>query len=205
MAHVIEWDQQKTSWKQGNFDRPAKPVGFQREVFERFMDTNYCRITTLRAFLESHHHAWDNGVLNALHRRHIVSWDFMKKIVLTLANHGPYGRYEHFSDEMVTHEAINDLLQFLHPDAPAMARQAQVLPNNPYQTKQLRFDNLAKLICWSSNNVFIGTAQGNVGTEIDLGEDDDATRRDLLQGTPHQGIASAYAVVLGWMSHYMQM
>lgn len=61
---------------------------------------------------------------------------------------------------------------------------------------------MANLICWSANNVWIREAQGNQGTDIDLGDDD---IRELLNGTPFRGIATHYFAVSGWLEARNEM
>jgi hypothetical protein len=61
-----------------------------------------------------------------------------------------------------------------------------------------RFDAIANEMCWHDNNTWIGPSSGNVGTDIDIGADVD--QKDMLLGTPFQGISMQYAAVHAWVN-----
>jgi hypothetical protein len=121
----------------------------------------------------------------------------MKRMLVMLANTTPPNPVR-FVNVQIAAEAIEGLLHILHPDAVQRAHQAQNSPNNA--GKVTLFEGVANLICWSANNVWVGEAQGNQGTEIDLGpEEVHELQQDLLNGMPFQGIARHYFVVSGWL------
>jgi hypothetical protein len=68
------------------------------------------------------------------------------------------------------------------------------------------FEKGSKSHLLSANNVWIGEAQGNQGTDIDLGpEGVRELQRDLLNGTPFQGITGHYFVVSSWLEGLMDL
>lgn len=66
-----------------NADRPSWPVDVKKVLLKRFLETDYADIT-LRELLERYEDAWAKGVIQALDRRHIVSWDHIKQLSFML-------------------------------------------------------------------------------------------------------------------------
>lgn len=202
---LMTW--QNLQWEELDFDRPAASEGFKSELYQRFMQSHYCNNTLLRDFMRENEHAWDTGVLNQLHRRHIVSWAFMKKFLVKIANTARPSPFRHafVHQNPGLDESIHALLRFLHHDAEGAAEQAQALDDTDAHgvenaQKRVAFERIARLICWSANNTWIGPSHGNVGEEIDVANERDVNvRNDLMGGTPFAGIARHYPSVRVWV------
>lgn len=168
--------------------RPAKPHNFALDVIRPFLNTHYAQNTSIANFLIAHPNALTNGVLNQLHRRHIISWDLIKSFSAKAA-HTNYSHQTKLTLEPVVawfgiRDAYQVAVQLAHGAPRAVA-----------------FTNIANTMCWQVCNVFVGPSAGNVGVEIDqVGEMSDGDRRDLLIGTPWQGAANVYAVMSGFAS-----
>lgn len=178
-----------------NADRPSWPVDVKVVLLERFLETDYADIT-LRELLESYTDAWSKGVIQALDRRHIVSWDQIKIIVAYAANYflSPHGS----NDPMRGH--LESLMTFFH----ATDEIGEGISNNggrQFQRAATNFSEAAKTAYLSSSNLWIGPSSGNrsAGSAFDVGVDDrglnNAERRSLLQGTPWQGVDRAYSAI----------
>jgi hypothetical protein len=159
-------------WTDGS--RPGKPANFQRDLFQSFLDCNYCRNTTLRQFLQDHPNGMAHGILNQLHRRHIISWSSIKDFTLKCAqwnfNRQVWGVLEGV---------------FTHFNAKNIALQASRLNHGP--PRATAWKNVAVYMCWRPANVFVGPSGGNVGVELDVADDfPDDQRRDILAGAAFQ-------------------
>ena len=194
-------------WVEQNFDRPTASDDFKSELYQRFMESHYCNNTLLRDFMRENAHAWDTGVLNQLHRRHIVSWAFMKRFLVKIANTARPSQFRHefVHQNPGLDDSIRALLRFLNHDAEDAAEEAQALDDTDAHgvenaQKRVAFERIARLICWSANNTWIGPSHGNTGEEIDVANERDVNvGLDLMGGTPFAGIARCYPIVQGWV------
>ncbi len=175
------------SWDR-NSQRPAKPQGFSDEMLRRFLETNYAQKTSLAEFLRQHPNAVNNGVLNQLHRRHIISWDMIKNFTASAA------AINWVAANGVQKENFEKIFNFFHVNPTNAVSAAVGVPRaNQWQI-------IANQMCWVDNNVFIGPSAGNVGVDIDqVSEMNDSDRRDLLAGTPWQGADLIYAFMQGFI------
>lgn len=168
--------------------RPAKPHNFALDVMRSFLNTHYAQSTSIANFLIAHPNAATNGVLNQLHRRHIISWDLIKsfaaKAALTDSSHQTSLTLEPVVAWFGAKDAYKAAAQMGH-GAPRAAA----------------FTSIANAMCWQACNVFVGPSAGNVGVDIDQADDmSDGDRRDLLVGTPWQGAANVHAIMTGFAS-----
>jgi hypothetical protein len=155
--------------------RPAKPVNFSLEVLATFLETDYARNTTLANFLRANPNAAINGVLNQLHRRHIISWDTIKAFMAKAA------RTNHNHQTFTTVEPVAYWFNIIQEYRTAADTAHGFL-------RAAAFTNLANSVCWRIKNVWVGPSAGNIGVDIDVGNDlNDFERRDMLLGTPWRG------------------
>jgi hypothetical protein len=113
-------------WKEGRLDRPAHPTTLSLELMHRFLESDYCRYTSLRDFLLLHQNALTTGVLNQLHRRHIISWAFIKKFLVKIANtQGTQSRFVAGSLMTVVDDSIRYFLAVWGRDAIQHVADAQ--------------------------------------------------------------------------------
>lgn len=178
-----------------NADRPSWPVDVKKVLLERFLETDYADIT-LRELLESNEDAWEKGVIQALDRRHIVSWDHIKTIVVYAAHYFRVRRGN--NDPMKEHLEL--LLTFFHADQ-EISQGISDHAAGQYNKAASSFSNAAKAAYLSTSNLWIGPSSGNraAGSAFDIGVDDrgltDAERVRLLQGTPWRGVERTYSAI----------
>jgi hypothetical protein len=167
-------------WALGS-NRPAAPTDFSQTLFDRFISSHYAENTTLRTFLMERPNGWSEGVLNQLHRRHIISWDKIKKYTLCAAISSANRDLKSLQKSVFDYFNINPTLAWNEPHGVIRAQ---------YWT------TVAEYMCWNVNNVFIGPSYGNVGTDLDLanGVDD-----NLLLGTVWQGAITVFAQMDGFI------
>lgn len=169
----------------GGFDRAALPQNLARDLLQEFCKTPYAKTTTLAAFLATHPNAAQGGVMNALHRRHIVSWSKIRDFCCAGA-------------QVLTSRETNNLAQQVFQAFGVNAQPAIATQHG--QMRATAWTNLAKQMCWVPTNVFIGPSSGNHGTDLDtgagmaLGE-----RQQLLAGTPWQSMIAIDATMDGFI------
>jgi hypothetical protein len=156
--------------------RPAKPQHFSQELVDRFLQTKYATTTTLANFIQAHPNALNNGVLNQLHRRHVISWDLIKRFTARAAA-------INFNNQEMR-ELLRNIFEFFV----VRIRVDPSMPHGPQRANA--WTEVANHMCWVESNVFVGPSAGNVGVAIDQGDQlTDAERRDLLAGTVWRGAA----------------
>lgn len=167
--------------------RPAKPQAFSRNLFDRFVESRYAQETTLAEFCLSHPNAGANGVLNQLHRRHVISWDLIKRFVAKSAATNP-------NKEM---EALFREVFVFFNNGPA-AYNAFRLPHG--QNRATAWGQIANDMCWQDANVFVGPSAGNNGVALDQADElNDQERRDILMGAAWQTAGRINASMLGFV------
>lgn len=163
--------------------RPAKPPFFSQRLLAGFLQSDFANTTTLAAFVRAHPNALNQGVLNQLHRRHVISWDLIKRFTARAAS-------TNFNNDMV--QLTRNVFQFFGVDPVAARRMA----HGPMRAAA--WGQLANDMCWVDSNIFVGPSAGNVGVGIDQGDElTEAERRDLLAGAAWQGAAIVYGQMVG--------
>ncbi|WP_425074364.1 hypothetical protein [Sagittula sp. S175] len=171
----------------GSTERPAKPAAFSRHLLDRFIETPFARETTLAQFLTHHPTALTTGVLNQLHRRHIVPWAKIRLFATWAAGYG-FNR----DDWSRTIEVFN----YFGEDVAFAARQAKDMQHGPGRAGA--WTTVANTMCWKPGNVFVGMGAYNQGTDIDRCDElDDVGRRSLLMGTPWARAETIYGAIVG--------
>lgn len=163
--------------------RPAKPNGFSQALLNRFLESDYAQTTTLAEFLQAHPNAAGQGVLNQLHRRHVISWDLIKRFMAKAAA-------TNWSKDMVNLTA--NVFQFfnVNPGQAAGMQHGAVRAG--------AWGQLANTMCWQDGNVWVGPSAGNQGVGIDQGDElTDNERRELLAGAAWRGAAIVNAQMEG--------
>ncbi len=179
----LQWSQQNGyAWTQQS-PRPAKPQAFSQALLARFLESSYAQETSLAEFVRAHPNAMTHGVLNQLHRRHVISWDLIKRFVARCASAN--------FDQNFT-QLTRNIFQFFHVDP------TQAIALAAGQPKAAAWNQVANGMCWVDSNVFVGPSAGNVGVGIDQAEElTDAERRDLLAGAAWRGAAMVCAQMDG--------
>lgn len=155
--------------------RPAKPQFFSQALLNRFLESDYAQNTTLAEFLQAHPNAAGQGVLNQLHRRHVISWDLIKNFTARVAA----VNWDHNYMNMT----IN-IFQFFNVNPGQAAAMAHGAP------RAAAWGQIANSMCWTESNVFIGPSAGNQGVGIDQGDEmTDNERADILSGAAWRGAA----------------
>jgi len=173
------------AWTPGS-PRPAKPPGFSENLAARFLDTTYARETTLADFIRAHPNALRYGVLNQLHRRHVISWDLIKRFTAKAAA-------TDFNNDLA--QLTQNIFLFFRVDP----MQAIHSPHGAFRATH--WENIANAMCWVESNVFVGPSAGNVGIAIDQGDElTDAERRDLLAGAAWRGAGFVEGQMQGFVN-----
>lgn len=163
--------------------RPAKPQGFSQQLLNRFLESDYANNTSLAAFVNSHPNAAAQGVLNQLHRRHVISWDLIKNFTAKAAGINWNQNFQGMT--------IN-IFQFFN------VNPGQAATMHHGQPRAGAWAQLANSMCWSDGNIFIGPSAGNQGVAIDQGDElTDNERADLLAGAAWRGAAMVNAQMEG--------
>jgi hypothetical protein len=169
-------------------DRPAKPLVFSQEMMERFLASNYAQQTTLAAFLLAHPGAMAGGVLNQLHRRHIIPWDLIKSFTLKCA-------VTNFNQNLW--QIIVENFRFFRVEA--TARDAGQLAHGV--ARAAAWTAVANSMCWVESNVFVGPSAGNVGVGLDQADEmSEQDRRDILVGPAWQRASTVFGSMTGMVA-----
>ena len=185
-----------------NWNRPNWSRAVRKDLFDRFIQTNYANTMTLRNFLEQNQDAVLNGTIDMLHRRHIVSWQNMRKVFLYIANNG--------LGEGITKD---NLLNFVHRLGNNTIENANNALNSlhafNYNQAAVDFSNAAISAFLYENNVFVGPgiANSQIQGATDTGDDAvdgniTAKEAGLLKGTPHIGISNSFSYIKGIIDQY---
>lgn len=167
--------------------RPAKPQQFSRNLQLRFVESNFARTTTLAQFITAHPNAAANGVLNQLHRRHVISWNLIKRFIAQAAA-------INFNQHMI--RVTQDVFTFF--GVGPIATTAAGLIHGVARAQS--WGRVAHQMCWVDNNVYVGPSAGNVGVGFDQGDELTASQRsDLLAGAAWRGAAHVHATMTGFV------
>ncbi|WP_148292712.1 hypothetical protein [Paracoccus aminophilus] len=138
--------------------RPARTDAFSARLVEGFLLSQYANHTSLATFIREHRFALEQGTLNQLHRRHIISWETIKSFALACARLNP---------DPSSREVYGLISQvFSHFGVEPLARNAQTKAHGAERASA--WTAVANEMCWTDSNVFIGPSANNHGTEIDL-------------------------------------
>ncbi|MBL7998874.1 MAG: hypothetical protein JNL32_09585 [Candidatus Kapabacteria bacterium] len=182
---ALSFNNNSYSWVGQN--RPGKPAFFSQELLMRFLDTQYAQTTTLAAFLRAHPNALQQGVLNQLHRRHIIPWDLIKAFTLKCAVIGEFNR------EMVN--LTRPVWEYFDVGLPHFRQAAEQAHG---QQRATMWQKIAEHMCWTDNNVFVGPSAGNVGVALDDGSDlTPIERQQLFAGATYRSSAIVYGIMEG--------
>lgn len=162
-----------TSYQWTGTGRPSAPDNVKALLLDRFVTSDYAKRTTLAEFLNSHPNAFVGGVLNAMHRRHIISWASIKEYARAMATGGT---------KQIAANGYNIAAHFGLQGDPRLS-EAVDEAHGPRRAQL--WTDIALRICWLPQNVFVGPSDGNTGTAIDVGTGMSAENRDdILAGAP---------------------
>jgi hypothetical protein len=172
------------AWTHGS-PRPAKPLTFTQVLVVRFLESSYARETSLADFLRAHPNALTTGVLNQLHRRHIIPWDLIKGFTAKAAATDFSRDLSNLLREVYTFFGVTN--------APTAEKSTHG------HNRALQWETIANAMCWVDDNVFVGPSAGNYGVHLDLGDElTDGERTDLLRGAAWRSAERAYSVMHGF-------
>lgn len=162
-----------TSYQWDGDGRPSAPGNVKALLLDRFVTSDYAKRTTLAEFLSSHPNALLGGVLNAMHRRHIISWASIKEFTRAMATGGT---------KQIAASGSSIIAHFGLQGDPQLSEAV----DQPHGSRRARlWTDIALRICWLPQNVFVGPSDGNTGTAIDVGTGMSAgDRDDILAGAP---------------------
>lgn len=182
-----------------NAQRPAWAVETKIELIQIFVETKFAKETTLADLLNSNPNITISGVLESLDRRHIVSWDHIKKYICYMANH--YSGVIGGAQQSLFN--VRSLLEALHVWE-AVQSATNVRNNQGYPQAVSFYDKAAIQAFSCMSNLWIGPSGPNrkLGKKLDFGQEDNFSANEvelLLKGTPWKGLAdkhnSAKAVI----------
>ena len=165
-------------WKLNkSYKRPGISEDVTTFLFKMFIQTDYAKDTSLAEFVSKHKKGFTDGILNQLHRRHIISFDCMKWMIVALANAKSTNNPPH-KDVLADIKALGT--QF------GVSEKLTVLWNADDNSRKASDAlEIIKTMCWHPCNIFIGPSDGNTGTDVDIGDDkglSESEAADLLKG-----------------------